>query len=183
MLKRMKAMALLLTVLLVAPLASLAQAMAYASKTLNLRAGPDRAYPVVAIVPAGVALSVSACLPDYRWCDVVAGASRGWVYAGNIVVPYQGANVPLLHFGATLGIAVVTFSLGNYWDDHYRLFPWYPQRQLWIERPLPPRLHHRPRPSPLHHAPPIRPEGPRSPGHGTGHGAHPMPRPSLVPRH
>lgn len=120
---------------------------AYAAKDINLRAGPATDYPVVARLGAGVTLSVEGCLNDYRWCDVVAGPYRGWVYAGNIVYSYQGRRVPVRDIGAAIGLGIVLFSLGNYWDQHYRNRPWYPQRQLWIDRPRPhfgPDVHHRP---------------------------------------
>src|SRR5665647_2563998 len=119
------------------PATSYAQQLAYTSKDVNLRAGPSMDYPVAATLPAGVSISVEGCLSDYRWCDVVAGPNRGWVYAGNIVYPYQGSTVPVLTYGAMIGIGIIAFSIGNYWDDHYRARPWYPQRHLWINRPQP----------------------------------------------
>ena len=117
------------------PAASQAQQLAYTAKDVNVRAGPARAYPVVAILRAGTPISVQGCLSDYQWCDVAAGPYRGWLYAGNILYSYQGANVPVLSYGGALGIGIIAFSLGNYWDDHYRGRPWYPQRQQWIARP------------------------------------------------
>ena len=112
-----------------------AQQMAYVSKEVNLRAGPSSDFPVVAILGAGVNITVEGCMSDYRWCDVSVGPNRGWLYAGNIVYPYQGANVPLLTYGSAIGIGVIAFSVGSYWDDYYRFRPWYPQRQHWIDRP------------------------------------------------
>jgi uncharacterized protein YraI len=117
------------------PATSYAQQWAYTSQQVNLRAGPSIDYPVVAILPAGASILVEGCLSDYRWCDVVAGPNRGWLYAGNIVYAYQGMNVPVLTYGALIGIGIVGFNLGNYWDKHYRNRPWYPQRQHWIDRP------------------------------------------------
>lgn len=119
------------------PTSAFAQQQSYTSKYVNLRAGPSRDYPIVTAVPAGVSLIVAGCLPDYRWCDVVVGPNRGWVYAGNIVYPYQGNNVPVLTYGSRVGIGITVFSIGNYWDDYYRAYPWYPQRQRWIDRPQP----------------------------------------------
>jgi uncharacterized protein YraI len=165
----------------VAPGISAAQQLAYAAKDVNLRAGPDRDYPVVAIARTGVALTVMGCLPDYRWCDVIVGASRGWVYAGNIAYPYQGATVPVLTYGALLGIGIVTFSIGSYWDDHYRYDPWYPQRPYWIERPRPIfRPDVRPLPLPPGHG--VRPLAPQ-PGRGVRppSGAQPPGPPARVP--
>lgn len=135
--KTLSSLALALTTLVTlvaAPSRVQAQQLAYVSKEVNLRAGPSSDYPVVAILGAGVTITVEGCMSDYRWCDVSIGPNRGWLYAGNIVYPYQGANVPLLTYGPAIGIGVVAFSVGHYWDDYYRASPWYPQRQRWIER-------------------------------------------------
>lgn len=117
------------------PTSAFAQQQGYTSKYTNLRAGPSQDYPIVAAVPAGVALIVAGCLSGYRWCDVVVGPHRGWMYAGNIVYAYQGSQVPLLTYGSALGIGIIAFSVGSYWDDYYTAYPWYPQRQRWISRP------------------------------------------------
>lgn len=132
--KHLKVLGILTAALAAVPATSYAE-LAYPSKDVNLRAGPAIEYPLVARLQAGAAISVEGCLDDYRWCDVVAGPYRGWVYAGNLVYPYQGDNVPLLTYGAAIGIGVLAFSLGHYWDDHYRARPWYPQRQQWINAP------------------------------------------------
>lgn len=175
------------------PIASNAQ-MAYVNKDVNLRAGPAMEYPVVMRLRARVTLSVIGCLPGYQWCDVEVGPNRGWVYAGNIVYPYQGAYVPVHTYGAAIGIGVVAFMVGNYWDDHYRARPWYPQRQHWIDRPHPgygPGDHRRP-PGPVfrpgdHHPPPPPPHvsrdhraPPPPPPHG-GSRDHRPPAPAVVP--
>ncbi len=129
--------------------------LAYAAKQVNLRAGPGMEYPVVAILLAGVPVTVQGCVADYRWCDVEAGPSRGWVYGGNIVYPYQGANVPVISYGALIGIGVLAFSVVNYWDQHYIGRPWYPQRHRWINRPLPPHAPPVPRLAPPEHRGPV----------------------------
>ena len=147
-----------------------AQVAAYTAKDVHLRAGPARDYPVVAILPAGVEIVVQGCVGDYTWCDVIAGANRGWVYAGNIVYPYQGANVPLLTYGEAVGIGILTFSVLSYWDSYYVGRPWYAERQVWINRPPPPlrrEIHrppiHGPAVAPGEHRPP-----PRAPGVAPG---------------
>jgi uncharacterized protein YraI len=122
--------------LAVLPATALAQ-MGYVSKQVNLRAGPATEYPIVATLLPGVEIVVEGCLSDYRWCDVVAGPNRGWAYAANIVYPYQGANVPVLTYGALIGLGIVAFSVGDYWDHHYHGRSWYPQRQQWVDRSWP----------------------------------------------
>jgi len=111
--------------------------VAYTATEVQLRAGPAPDYPAIAVLPAGIQILVQGCLSDYTWCDVMAGPGRGWIYAGHISTPYENTYVPVLDYGAVIGIAVVGFILGDYWFDHYRDRPWYPERQHWIHRPPP----------------------------------------------
>ena len=120
------------------PTAALAQE-AYTNRTANVRAGPDQSYPVVAQLPPGVGLQVMGCIDSYSWCDVVFGDNRGWVYAGSLSYPYQNRRVPILAYGPTIGIPIITFSIGSYWDSYYRGRPWYRNRSYWINR-SPPRF-------------------------------------------
>jgi uncharacterized protein YraI len=123
------------------PSVALAQE-AYTNRTANVRAGPDQTYPVVAQLPPGVGLHVIGCIDGYRWCDVVFGGNRGWVYAGSLSYPYQSGRVPILGYGPVIGIPIITFSIGNYWDSYYRGRPWYRNRSYWVDR-SPPRFRDR----------------------------------------
>ena len=77
---------------------------AVTSRTTNLRAGPAQDFPVIAVLPPGIGITVQGCLPEYTWCDVVAGPSRGWMWAGNINYYYQNSYVPLNSYGPAIGI-------------------------------------------------------------------------------
>lgn len=118
--------------------------VAYTAGAVSLHAGPAADYPVVAILGGGLAVTVQGCTQDYSWCDVIAGEYRGWVYARDISYFYQGAQVPVLNYGAAIGIGVVTFVIGNYWQQHYIGRPWYRQMPHWSQRP--PRAAIDPRP-------------------------------------
>ena len=157
--KLLKVLGVLTALLVGAPVIAHAQ-VAYTAKNVHLRAGPARDYPVVAILPAGFQIVVEGCLSGYSWCDVLAGPDRGWVYAANIVYPYQGADVPVLTYGALIGFGIVAFSVGDYWDHYYRGRPFYSQRQEWINRPRA-RVGAGGRPPPQ--APVIRPGSQRPP--------------------
>lgn len=141
---------------------------AYTAKSVHLRAGPGRDYPVVAILPAGMQLWVQGCVSDYSWCDVVVGSDRGWVYAGNIQSYYDGSSgyVPLWPYGAWFGIAVYPFVINDYWGRYYYNRPWYPQLHRWGDHRPPARVHpppaHMP-PKPGYVAPSPRPHGPGRP--------------------
>jgi hypothetical protein len=105
-------------------------------------------------------VAVQGCLQDYSWCDVVGGPYRGWVYGRDIVYSYQGAGVPLIDYGAAIGIGVVSFIIGSYWHQHYFDRPWYGRMQQWDHRPPRASVHPRPpqgmRPR-QHPAPAFRP--------------------------
>lgn len=148
------------------PAVACAQSQAYTNTTVNVRAGPAPDYPIVTQLPGGVPLSVMGCLSNYQWCDVAAPNLRGWVYAGSLSYPYQGANVPLMNYGTVIGLPIVTFSIGTYWGNYYRGRPWYGQQSRWAHHPPPPPP---PPPRPGAGRPPGgRPPGGQPPGHGDG---------------
>ncbi len=127
---------------------------AFTAHTLNLRTGPDRAYPPVTLLAPGTPVQIQGCLSDWSWCDVIVDDSRGWAYAPGLTYVYQGARVPFYTYAPSFGIPFVTFSLGTYWDRYYRGKPWYSQRTIWLRRKLPP--HRRPTGPPPHAGPPPR---------------------------
>lgn len=122
------ALPLLATALAAAPVATpeaKAATPATATASVNLRAGPGTAYPVVTTLPPSAALTVFGCLADTSWCDVVWGSSRGWVAANYIAMPYDGRVIVLTPaIAPAVGVAVVTFSRA-YWDRYYVGRPWY----------------------------------------------------------
>lgn len=77
-------------VVLLAALGIASAQNAYTARPMNLRAGPNRAYPVVAQVDAGAPLDVHGCLDGWSWCDVSFEDSRGWMYGGGISFAYNG---------------------------------------------------------------------------------------------
>ena len=123
-----------LAVAMLLPLSAWAQ-VAYTTQAVNVRAGPDREYPQVAWIPGGAQVNVVGCVDGYRWCDVLVGPNRGWVYAQFLSYPYQGQPTPIITGGALIGLPLVTFSIGPYWDNYYRGRPWYSNRNYWYNRP------------------------------------------------
>jgi uncharacterized protein YraI len=148
----------LFTVLSMALAEGAAAANAYTQGIVHLRAGPSTDYPIVASIPPSSLLQVSGCLDDYTWCDIDWEGNRGWVYGDYLYYDYQDRRVPVLQFGASLGIGIVSFSLGDYWGRYYTGRPWYGRRNYWMHRPPPPR---RPPPRPMPRPPVVHPRPPR----------------------
>ena len=154
------------------PVAAMAE-QAHTTTAVNLRAGPDADYPLVRWVPEGSAVEVHGCLGDFQWCDVEVYGDRGWMHANYLVYPYRSADVPIITYGAIIGLPILGFSI-DYWDHHYQRRPWYGDRSRWANRHRPefepPRYRqpqYRPpqyRP-PQHRPPQFHPPGNRPPQH------------------
>src|ERR1700736_1073332 len=123
----------LASVLLAIPFATSAQD-AFTTRSVNVRAGPDTSYPVVAILGGGAPVQVMGCLDDWSWCDVAFEDNRGWVYAPYLSYVYQGGRVPFYTYAPSFGIPIIGFSVGSYWDRYYRGRPWYGRRDYWERR-------------------------------------------------
>jgi len=170
------------TALSIASGAASAQSQAYTNQPVYLYAGPAQDYPVVAQLPSGQPVAVYGCVSGYTWCDVAIAQARGWVYGGYLTYPYQGSDVPIMDYGTVIGLPLITFSIGSYWDHYYRGRPWYGDRGRWANHPPPP---HRPpppppggnRPPPGGNRPPsASPAPPPPPGSSAaGHGHRPGP--------
>jgi uncharacterized protein YraI len=138
---------------LLLPIPALAQT-AFTTQAVNVRAGPDRAFPLVTWLRPGTPVNVIGCTSGWRWCDVVAGGWRGWVYSRYLSGPIR-SRAP-----------VITFSVGSYWGAHYRGRPWYSSQPGWNNwgspgfRPPPPPP--RPRP-PVARPPALQPPVARPP--------------------
>lgn len=134
---------------------------AYVTGNVNLRAGPDAGYPLIDQLQAGTEVDVQGCTRDWEWCDVIAFGNRGWVAGNYIEYEEQDRPVLLPAYGSQIGIPIVTFSIGTYWDRYYRDRPFYGRRDYWYQRPVV----RRPPPPPIRY--PYR--GPVRHGHAPGY--------------
>lgn len=146
----------------------------YVNGYVNLRAGPNIRYPLLVTLQPGTPIAVYGCTTGWSWCDVRSGDMRGWISAQFVSYPYDNRRVIIANYGERIGIPIVSFVLGTYWDEHYRNRSWYAQRVQWERpdyRPAPPP----PRRGPWHTAQPSRWQH----GHGRGPEQHP-PGPARV---
>ncbi|WP_332118335.1 SH3 domain-containing protein [Azorhizobium caulinodans] len=127
----------------------------FTTGNVNMRAGPDTAYPRVTVIPPGQPVEIVGCLYNQSWCDVIWGRARGWVYGEYLGFAYQGRTVLVPEYAPVIGIPVVGFNFNNYWGTYYRGSPWWGQYGRW--------QYYQPRPRPGWGPPPPGP-GPRPPG-------------------
>ncbi len=107
-------------------------ATAIATANVNMRSGPSTRYPAVVVIPAGARVDIRGCLSSANWCDVAAAGYRGWVSGSYLQTTYSQRRVYVdPQYYRPLGIPSVTFSVGRYWDDHYRNRPFYRDRDRW----------------------------------------------------
>src|SRR5438552_19057365 len=106
------------------PAAALAED-AFTMQQTDIFAGPSSEFPPVASLPPNTEVGVAGCLSDWSWCDVTFANDRGWVWAGDLGYPYQNDRVAIIEYGPRLRLPVVTFSINQYWDTHYRSRPFF----------------------------------------------------------
>jgi len=101
---------------------------AFVSRTLSERAGPSTYYPVVTVIPRGATLTLYGCLSGGGWCDVSYAGARGWVPGGYVEAYYRSQRVYVPHYVAQIGVPVVSFNIGFYWNSHYHDRPFFAER-------------------------------------------------------
>ncbi|WP_201315527.1 SH3 domain-containing protein [Dyella sp. EPa41] len=101
---------------------------------VDLYAGPDIGYPPVAELPAGTPVDIQGCLEGWTWCDVITMGTRGWVAGTFVQYTYENQPVIVADYGPRIGIPIVAFSIGVYWDHYYRDRPFYRDRDRWYDR-------------------------------------------------
>lgn len=104
----------------------------FATANVNMRSGPSTRYPAVTVIPAGTAVEIHGCLADVPWCDVSFYDGRGWVAGRYVQALYQQRRVYVEpDYYDSLGIPLVTFEFGTYWDRHYRNRDFYRERDYY----------------------------------------------------
>jgi len=138
---------LMLAMALAACMSVVAAETATITSSVNVRSGPDRSLPTVTWLLTGTRVTVVGCVANWRWCDVVSGSNRGWVYSRYLSVPFQGSAITIANGGPNLGLKVIDFELGPYWDEHYQSKIFFGQKASlqtrWDRRPAQPEWRER----------------------------------------
>ena len=100
----------------------------YTLRPTEIVSGPDDDYPTIRGLGPDAGITVYGCLSDWSWCDVSYRYDRGWVSGEDIAISYGGHRRPLSPY---LGIGILSFVFGSYWDEHYRGRPFYAERTRW----------------------------------------------------
>ena len=104
---------------------------AYVTTSLHLRAGPGTYYPVVTTMRAGDRVSIYGCLSGWTWCDIGWHGYRGWAAGRYLQVAYHDRRRPVYSYGPYLGLPFLSFSIGPYWNEHYRHRRFYGERSRY----------------------------------------------------
>jgi uncharacterized protein YraI len=124
----------LLALAFVACIPSAAAQTATTTSSVNVRAGPEKIFPTVTWLLSGTPVTVVGCVATWRWCDVIAGRDRGWVYTRFLALPFKGSAVTIINGGPNLGLPQTEFSLGPYWDTHYQGQSFVGRKAYWQSR-------------------------------------------------
>ena len=135
---------------------ALAQAAeGFATANVNMRAGPSTNFPVITVIPDGRSVEIHGCLSDRPWCDVSFFGNRGWVSGHYVQASYRSRRVRVEpDYYRSLGIPSVVFSIGTYWNNHYRNRSFYRDRDRWSRGE---RGHYERKPDVRPHRPDVRP--------------------------
>ncbi|NTJ44823.1 SH3 domain-containing protein [Agrobacterium larrymoorei] len=128
--------AIALLALVAAPALAEAATRGFATANVNMRSGPSTAYPAVVVIPNGAPLTIHGCLSDTPWCDVSFSYGRGWVAGRYVQAMYRQNRVYVEpRYYRDLGVPIVTFEVGRYWDQNYRDRDFYRERDRWRRPP------------------------------------------------
>jgi uncharacterized protein YraI len=99
-----------------------------------MRVAPGAQFPRIATIPVNASVTIHGCTRALTWCDTSWYRYRGWVSARYLEGMYRGTRVHVRHYAPRIGVPVITFHFGTYWDRHYRDHRWYRDRNQWQDR-------------------------------------------------
>jgi uncharacterized protein YraI len=77
---------------------------------LTIYSGPGQDYPSVGVATRGSTGALDGCLDGASWCRIDVNGMRGWVFAQELTVDYNGAPVVGQERHTDLGVPVVSYE-------------------------------------------------------------------------
>lgn len=90
--------------------AAQADMLATTATDITVYAGPGAEYPAVGIATRGSSGALDGCLDGENWCRIDVNGMRGWVYAEQLMVDYNGAPVVVQQHRTDLAVPVVSYE-------------------------------------------------------------------------
>ncbi|MBB5534982.1 DUF1236 domain-containing protein [Rhizobium giardinii] len=81
--------------------------LATTATDLTVYSGPGTEYPSVGIATRGSSAALDGCLDGENWCRIDVNGMRGWVFAQELTVDYNGAPVIVQERRVDLGVPIV----------------------------------------------------------------------------
>ena len=101
----------------------------YVTASVNLRAGPNASYPVVAVMHAGDLVEIYGCINGFAWCDIDWSNNRGWTDGAYLQMVYQDHRESIITYGGVLGVPFIGFDVDTYWNSYYHDRPFFNKLQ------------------------------------------------------
>lgn len=89
---------------------SYAAMMATTATDLTVYSGPGSEYPSVGVATRGSSATLDGCLESDSWCRIDVNGMRGWVFAQELTVDYDGVPVVVQERRADIGVPIVSYE-------------------------------------------------------------------------
>jgi uncharacterized protein YraI len=84
--------------------------MATTATDLTIYSGPGTEYPSVGVATRGSSAALDGCLDGENWCRIDVNGMRGWVFAQELTVDYNGAPAIVQERRVDLGVPIVSYE-------------------------------------------------------------------------
>ncbi len=105
-----------------------------ANASVNVRAGPDIAFPGIATLARGASIEVRGCIASRQWCDVSSGRVRGWVSARYLDINVGGRQGNVWNNRTRVQLPTLSWNIDSYWDTNYSGRDFNRQRETYRRR-------------------------------------------------
>ncbi|WP_075292743.1 DUF1236 domain-containing protein [Pararhizobium arenae] len=87
-----------------------AEMLATTATDITVHAGPGSQYPAIGVATRGSSGALDGCIAGENWCRIDVNGMRGWVYAEQLMMDYNGAQVVVEQHRTDLAVPVVSYE-------------------------------------------------------------------------